>query len=203
VFGRKDIIREPCACRHELVCFTDEPKKVPQGWAALLVSAGPLGVHKRNREIKARIHHYTSRELTAYMDGQFSLRKDPLPLFSLLRDADIALFANPWRNCVYGEIEACLRQRRGDPAALREQQSRYLRAGLPRNVGLYATGVILRRMSPSMREFGELWWEETNRGSERDQVSFSYLVWKLGLKVAVIPGSVYSNLFFKYHGHAR
>jgi hypothetical protein len=61
--------------------------------------------------------------------------------------------------------------------------------------------VILRRHTPAVAAFNEAWWAEIQAGSRRDQVSFTYVAWKLGLRYATIK--VREKNGFKKHRHLK
>jgi hypothetical protein len=54
---------------------------------------------------------------------------------------------------------------------------------------LVETSVLLRRNTAAVRRFNEAWWEEVEKGSCRDQISFNYVAWKLNQTYGHIPGS--------------
>jgi hypothetical protein len=60
--------------------------------------------------------------------------------------------------------------------------------------------VILRRHTDAIRHLNEAWWNEIVRGSRRDQLSFNYVAWKLGLRYATFPLSLATGngLFVKF-----
>ena len=64
---------------------------------------------------------------------------------------------------------------------------RYASEGFPRGAGLAEACVILRRHTAAVEAFGEAWWHEIRTGSHRDQLSFDYVAWKLGMRYATFP----------------
>jgi hypothetical protein len=58
-----------------------------------------------------------------------------------------------------------------------------------------------------VRAFNELWWDEIQRGSKRDQLSSAYVARRVGLKVGIFPGSLRNdradyNWLFEISDHA-
>jgi len=111
-----------------------------------------------------------------------------------LADADLAVLAHPRRDCLYKEAEA--RAKAGDTGfRIRDQMTRYMDAGYPPHNGLAETDLILRRNgSNDLRHFEELWWAEVVKGA-RASLSFNFVAWKMGLKYAIIPGTLASQGF--------
>ena len=50
-------------------------------------------------------------------------------------------------------------------------------------------------------KLNELWWHEICNGSRRDQLSFDYCCWKLGIKYKHMDGNMYQNEHFRYRAH--
>ena len=145
-------------------------------------------------------------EYSLWVDGsmEFSSGLHPGRLAQeCLGDADLALFRHPSRSCLYDEALICSRRGLDDPAVMARQMNRYRAEGYPRNNGLAECSVILRRHTPAVARLNELWWEEINKGSRRDQLSFNYVCWKLGIKHALLPGTRYTAMEFKMHHHLK
>ncbi|MGH9552588.1 MAG: glycosyltransferase domain-containing protein [Terriglobales bacterium] len=141
-----------------------------------------------------------SHEFSLWIDGRIEII-EPVQLHELagqyLGDADIAMFAHGKRTCIYEEAWECIKQKLDDKEIIYDQIARYTRDGYPSNNGLHEASVILRRNTEQMRKFNEAWWEEIQRGSIRDQISFDYLAHKHELRVAQFPGDFYAgNRYF-------
>jgi hypothetical protein len=118
-----------------------------------------------------------------------------------LSDSDIAVFAHRKRYCLYQEAAHCMYRHKDDPETIRRQVFRYTQEGYPTNNGLAECGVLLRRHTKRVKEFNDLWWNEILGGSGRDQISFPYAIWKVGVKVNYIPGSVGDGSLFLLRKH--
>lgn len=154
---------------------------------------------------KILAHTYFSSQFTIYVDGNIFLNVPPSKLISeLLGEADMALFRHPWRHCLYQEHEPA-KQRILPPykALIDEQVVRYRQEGMPANFGLAECGLLIRRNNAITAEFNDRWWAEICRYSNRDQMSFPYVLWKMKdrIKVNLIPGNVRKHPYFKYVNH--
>jgi hypothetical protein len=122
-------------------------------------------------------------EYSFWLDGSCSLRVPVSYLIErYLSNADIALFRHPLRDCVYDEAATCLGNELDDPGSIESQMDRYRAVGYPLKRGLHECTVLLRRHTPAMAALNELWWDEICRGSRRDQLSFDYCCWRLGVE---------------------
>lgn len=151
---------------------------------------------------KVLAHKYFSSPITVYLDNNIALNVNSSILCDQwLKDADMALFKHPWRDCIYNEREHArerlLPQFR---PLLDEQVMRYRSEGFPPNFGLVECGMIIRRNNAITTEFNERWWAEICRYTNRDQISFPYILWKMKnrIKVLVIDGNVRQHPYFKY-----
>jgi hypothetical protein len=145
-------------------------------------------------------------EFSLWVDGsmEFSSRLRPDEMARLyLVDADLALFKHPIRNCLYDEAHRCDVVKLDDSAVMAKQMNRYRAQGYPRNNGLAECAVILRRHTPAVARLNEMWWKEIVEGSRRDQLSFDYVCWKLGMKYALFPGTRHTCMEFKSYSHTK
>lgn len=190
------------------LAFIDSPPIAPAPWItvpALRLTGDPA------RDV--RLHKLLPHEFlgapggySIWHDANFVLALNPekaVSQFLIETDADIAVFRHPGRGNLFDEADTCAREGIEDAEVLRAQTDRYRAAGFPLDYGgLAACGVLIRRDSPKMREFGEAWWAEVRDFGRRDQIAFPFLCWKFGVKVAWIPGNIYSNPWFVWHWHA-
>lgn len=151
-------------------------------------------------------HKYFNNRYTVWIDGNISLKVNPEKLIELLGDADMALFEHPYRECIYDEHKhAKDRLPENRKQLIDEQVKDYQREGMPRDFGLYECGMIIRRNNKVVEEFNNRWWAEITRYSSRDQMSFPYVLWKMGdrIKVKTIEGNVRNHKWFNYEQHAN
>lgn len=203
------------------VCFSDSaylPGRVPPyrylGWEIRPIAWGHPGhaLHALSPRMRAKRHQimphldFPEADYSLYMDGTHV----PVAGYRLerlaevfLRDTDLATFVNPHRQCAYVEAAACIASGLDATDVIRQQMRRYRAEGFPRDHGLAGITMLLRRHTPAVRAFNELWWEEVQRGSTRDQLSFPYVAWKLGLEWTPIPGHCYYSSLFTYVPHGE
>lgn len=150
-------------------------------------------------------HKYFSSKISLFVDGNISLLASVDEIVQeLLKDADMALFKHPWRQCLYQEHEHAI-QRISAPfkPIMDKQVNMYKMEGMPANFGLGECGMLIRRNNDVVNEFNERWWAEICRYTSRDQMSFPYVLWKMKdrIKINFIDGNVRDHKFFKYITH--
>jgi len=183
----------------DYVCLCDVPMPEVPPWKIRIVEHGGLDNARESRRFKHLAHRYfPEAEYTLYQDANVRL-KTTFP-FSWLDEHDIAVCPHNQTNDAYQEFIRCLRWARGNPAELLMQMVRYIAEGFPSYSGAVGCFVILRRHTDDIARFNEAWWNEILTASARDQVSFNYVSWKLGIGYDGIPygGNIKDNEWFEY-----
>lgn len=164
-------------------------------------------LRRESRRVKLCPHqHFEGYDYYIYLDGSVEMLESPQFLIKkYLRKHDIAVLKHPWRDCVYKEIDACIKH--GYIGKVNgEKQRAFLKAeGYPENNGLTENGVILRRDTEQIRGLGEYWYRIYQRYTQRDQLSFCYCAWILQIKYKLIINDIRNRypMEFKYHEHKR
>lgn len=166
----------------DFICFTDNPNLTSKVWKIIYIDKPSRHLQ---REIKIKPHEFLKDyELTIYIDGSMSIKRDLAGLVSL---SDITFIQHPHRNCVYEEETAVIEIGKDIAKITNRQISKYKKSGMPSNYGMYQTGIIVRRNTQKVRDFCDLWWSELYKHSHRDQLSVMYAKWKSGIDTEVLP----------------
>lgn len=188
------------------VLFADLLDRPPDGWQL----RRPLYEHRDPRRA-ARWHKINAHRSLAefapafslWHDGSHTLTADPQTLLDrhLPGGVDFAAFRHPERTCVYEELAACRKLKKDDPAVMTAQAARYRAEGYPAHAGLFETACVLRRHTPAVAAFEDLWWAQVAGGSVRDQLSVNYAAARAGLKTGVVPGHRSQSPYFRFVAH--
>lgn len=92
------------------------------------------------------------------------------------------------RSCIYDEGNFCVQKKKANKKEVEQQLNFYKSEGYPEKNGLHASGLLLRKHTKEVKEFGELWWEQIKKFSHRDQISLPYLAWKHDFKISLNSG---------------
>lgn len=179
------------------VCLSDNRRfPTAKGWRVKRIPVRHVNPRRASRHPKMLPHiYFPDAEYTLYMDGNLRLLADPVDLVTkYLRHHDMALYKHPQRSCLYREAEVVVKHRKSSPKVVGDQLAYYESEGFPRDFGLTACWVILRRNTLAVQEFGELWWKVYMKFSCRDQLSFDFVRWKTDMEYAEIPGNLLYNL---------
>jgi hypothetical protein len=199
IIGDRDRLTAQPSTGDHFIAFLDRELQLPP-WNLIKVERTSANDRLEAKRFKILPHTVLPpHDYSLWIDGRIqiltNLRLERLAEH-FLKHSDVAAFIHKDRTCIYEEAWECRRQGLDARDVIYEQMARYTRDGYPANNGLHECSVILRRNTPQMREFDELWWHEIQNGSIRDQLSFDYVAFKLGFKIAKLPGDLRKNPFF-------
>lgn len=124
-----------------------------------------------------------------WVDATHDVVMDPEEIIGrFLGEADIAVFRHRERSCAYEEAGEVINIEFDHPDLVRRQMEYYREKGFPQGYGLYELPSFVRRNTVATRTMNMRWWHEICRYSSRDQLSFPYVAWSLGILISVIPG---------------
>ncbi len=121
------------------------------------------------------------------------------------KNTGIAIHPHPYRDCIYKEGKACIYAKRGNSSIIKEQLEEYKKEGMPENFGLFETNILVREHENELcKRLMEDWWQEIKEKSERDQISFTYVLWKNNLlanDIGKIRDSILENEYVQVIPH--
>lgn len=175
-----------------LICFTDRHIK-STNWNIIKIKHNdPL---KKSREIKIRCDKFLDFDVCIYIDSQFTIKCDLDNFMSKNLKNDFSLMRHMCRKCVYKEAAHCILKGKGNKNSILEQIKQYQKEGFPRNFGLYACGIMIRKNTPEVVDFMKIWYNEIHKYSYRDQISFPYILWKTPIKIDVMAFEKTCSMF--------
>lgn len=157
--------------------------------------------HKLNSHILFPDHTHS-----IWVDGSQRIKKTQLCselVGKFLFDKDVSAFKHPDRTCLYQELRACIKLKKDNALLMERQIQKYRDEGYPPFNGLVETACVIRRHNHRVTEFNTLWWQQLEQNSLRDQLSFNYVAWKLGVDYGRIPGCRAKSPYFDFVPHGR
>ncbi len=154
-------------------------KEARWAWNPFLMSKEVMQIKdpvRRAKYYKAMAHKvFPNAPYSLWIDGNvIPLVKIDNLIKKYLQEDDLCMFKHPLRDSAYEEAEVCKKLKLDDPAIIDAQMQRYRDNFFPEHFGLTACTVILRRHTPEVAAFNEMWWDEICKGSKRDQLSVDY-----------------------------
>lgn len=180
------ILHEPTYLNNdwELICFSDMVIK-SDNWNVVNVKYDdPI---KKSREIKIRCDRFIDFDICIYIDAKFTIKCDLNKFVYNNLKFNMSLMKHNRRNCLYKEAKYCLDIGKGKKEDIIKQINYYKQLGFPKNFGLYAPGIMIRKNNHDILKFMKLWYDEVKKYSCRDQISFPYVLWKNPIKFDIMP----------------
>jgi len=206
ISGGYDILKpHPPVKGCRFMAFVDDPAKyVSQNWELKKLIPFHQNPTRNSRKYKVLAHTIIPEaNYSLWIDGSIEIKKGfnlNQMIAAYLGNHDMALFKHPRRSCAYEEAQICANRKLDNPSVIDKQMSKYRSEGYPPNNGLVETMMLLRRHTPAIAIFEDIWWKEICKGSRRDQLSFGYAMWKTKISCALLSGNPYrrNNTFKKY-----
>lgn len=205
-FGRYDKMYNVIAPNSDgidWVYFTDVRRRSNAGWDVRVVNR--KFPNEPRRESRWFWHHaldlFPGYDVVIKHGAMCQLTIDPRKL--LFPNQGIGTFRHPHRNCLYEEAKACMAMKKGNTAKIAQQVRRYRADGYPVSNGLYACMLFVKHNLPKVKKLEERWWAEIVKGSTREQIALPYLLWKMKMKIGIVPGDPFNCGVMRVHPHGK
>jgi O-antigen biosynthesis protein len=148
-----------------------------------------------------RLFNRTRYDAAIWADGSLKIVGSSFArdVAALTRNGALAIYVHPDRDCIYDEVNVSLSMAKYQGLPLIQQVESYRAAGHPENAGLYACGVLGRKLPilNLQKRFDEAWWQENIQWAYQDQLSFAFLARNWALPIAPITtGTLWNNPYF-------
>lgn len=172
------------------VMVTDDPEMdAPEGsaWEIMLVKPEE-NPHTHQRRLKICWWElFPDAETIIYIDANLHIRHALKHLLPLHSETGFTTATHPHRKCVYKEAEACNERGKAPTHLIQQQTDEYRRRNIPRDGGMYQTGLMIRDNTEEVRSFCRTWFAELSKHTHRDQLSIMAAVHETGFRPAGIP----------------
>ncbi len=174
-------------------CISDSKNSTQSTWKnisiPLTVNCSKPGMINRYCKLNPWLF-FENYDFSIYVDGNIEIASDIRCLCSIAKKSKtgIAMHSHYYRDCIYNEAIACKIAKRGNIEAIKKQMIRYRQEGFPEHFGMVeATVIIVDLKNDIAKKIMTEWWDELLKsGSERDQISIPYVLWKNGYKISDI-----------------
>ena len=187
VSGKYDIINEPIFCDENIdyYVFTDQNVSKTSVWKKISftdINIEHLSPLEQAWYVKTHPHKFfKDYDCSMFIDGNIKLTCDVKPLFYSLLDSgkNMAVHRHQCRDCVYEEGIVVITSGRVKFNDVYKQIKYYKKEKFPKHFGLFETNVLIRNHNnPLCIQVMEDWWKQIKKFSKRDQLSFTYVLWK-------------------------
>jgi hypothetical protein len=214
ITGKYDELRQPICIddRFTYLCFSNEYEDGKIGvWEIRKIPIVVTDKQRLSRYPKIKPHELLDEfDYSVYMDANLVIAEKEFyeNIFLLIKQNQIlAGVKNGWRDCLYEEGFRCILSRLDTPSKIISEM-RYIKSeGFPSKYGMYEANVIFRKHNnEKIINQCNMWWDMVQSFARRDQLCFSYTLWKFKLPWCYIfpDGSNThnnSNVIFYEHPH--
>lgn len=192
----------------DYICFTDNPNIKSNDWKIIGMDNRELLDYQRlSRKYKILgISEIEDKyDYVMYIDCSVDFSKGVKKYVSDNIDDtnEIYFLKHPVRNCTYEEAEECIKLKKDKVEIINKQMKFFEKEKFPKNYGLIAGTVILRKTkSKEYKKLSKEWFNWIKNNSRRDQLSIMYCIWKLKIKkYKVLDIDLYNNQYFTLIDH--
>lgn len=187
LIGNYDELKDPSFINEEwdYICFSDHLKQDDYNvWKIENVNHDSLSTIELSRLPKLCPHLFLKDyDISLYIDSNIDLKSNFIYQRAKELEQDlhaiISIPKHPTRDCIYEEAEILKYRGKTIPHLVNKQLSFLLNQGFPKNYGLFENNIIWRRhQNDQITQLGNDWWELLLKYSKRDQMGFSYCLWK-------------------------
>lgn len=188
--GGYDVLAQPAATdpRYDYVCFVEKVGEPSIGvWQLREIPYANADVRRLSRYPKMHPHElFPDYEYSVYVDANVVIR-DQAFYDAVERCIDsgvlLAGLKHPFMDCAYEEcLNVLIAQKESNVGAVCREYLFLSENGFPRKHGMYEANVILRRHhAPEVIAQCQLWWELFLRFAPRDQLSYSFTLYRCSL----------------------
>ncbi|MEA2112501.1 MAG: DUF616 domain-containing protein [Patescibacteria group bacterium] len=227
IFGGKDNLTEPefIPDNCDFICFTDSDFQ-SDIWEVRKVEQTFNDPVRNARMYKVLPHKFLPKyEYSVWVDGNMVVRGDVNQLIKkYLSKVNLTIFDHTqltrrffklfWKkdknqcyDCIYTEAEKLIQMNnegnyKDDSNLIKNQIEKYRNEGYPEHNGLVSSMVILRRHNEKdIINTMNIWWNEIENNSRRDQLSFNYSAWRSKLDFVYMKGDSRRNKYFLHKQH--
>ena len=195
--GYDHLIQLSCVSpEFDYICFTDAvlSEKYCGMWKMRRIPQVTFDKQRLSRFPKMHPHLLLrDYEYSVYIDASIDIINSEL--YHIIIDkigAGVILSGvrHPHRDCVYEEFFAVYRTRKDTDLNHLKKGYKYLQKyDMPKHMGLFEAGLILRKHNDERIVFqNEMWWLMVNVFSKRDQLSYTFSLWKNGIPFDYLEG---------------
>lgn len=213
ITGKYDTVTDPLLFPDNCDFFliTDMPEANTSKWKTIDIRTlgndiDLLSNAMKNRFVKMHPDIvFPDYDYSVYVDGSIRICTDLTEHVNRISQYGMAFYSHDLRNCVYDEIQACILLGKANKSELLEQIAYLDNAGMPRNYGLPACGIIARKHhDPLCKKVMQEWWNEYVNHAKRDQVNLPLVLHRNHIPVqdvTTLGSNMYLDDSLEFHKH--
>lgn len=212
IVGRYDELRQPLCIddRFSYICFSNDYSEDKIGiWEIRKFPVIIEDNQRLSRYPKIKPYEFLPDfDYSVYMDASIIITGKGFyesVLLLIKQNQILAGVKNGWRDCLYDEGFRCILSKLDSPSKIINEMRFIKSEKFPRHYGMYEAGVIFRKHNDEkVIQQCNLWWNMVQKYAKRDQLSFSYTMWKCSIPFCYIfpdGSNARNNVNLKFHEH--
>lgn len=187
VSGGYDAFRPPVVPdpRIDYIVYSDTPVEDPGIYDVRPLPYIDADSTRSARFVKTNISNLLPEyDYVMWIDANILITGEIYPMFDRFMKSgkEFSAMLHPTRKSPYEEMDACIRGRKDDVEAIREQKEYYKKQGYETEQLIESNILFYNINGSKIDEFLNLWWTQIDRFSRRDQFSINYALDKTGVK---------------------
>ncbi len=176
----------------DYVCFTDNQEHINLGqigiWEIRPLFFKNLDNTRNSRKHKLSPHVlFPQYENSIWIDANINILSSHLFDEIVKKKQEIVVTEHFKNTCIYQEYQDVINAKLDDLNLINRELELIKKDNMPQNFGMPETNVLYRKHnSEVVKKLDENWLDMVLNYSKRDQLSFSYLLWKFGFDIANI-----------------
>jgi hypothetical protein len=213
ITGNYDILRQPECIDNgfSYICFSNDysaGKRVGV-WEIRKIPLVVEDNQRLSRYPKIKPHELLNEfEYSVYMDANLVISNSGFydHIDHLIRDNQLLSgVKNGWRDCIYEEGFRCVLSQLDTIKKIIGEMRFLKKEGFPKSYGMYEANIIFRdHHNLRVIDQSNLWWDTVQKFARRDQLCFSYTMWKNNLPWSYIfpdGSNTHNNVNIIFHEH--
>lgn len=184
--GKYDDIKNPIFVDKNIdyYVFTEQNLNSDLVWKKIDIPSNISTLPKLDqaRFLKTHPHlFFKDYDYSIFIDGNVRITCDIKPLiYTMIKENNvIGIHRHQVRDCIYSEAKAIYAAGKANKKVLKSQIKKYKKDCFPEHYGLFETNIVIRKHNDSeCIKIMEDWWNEMSQWTKRDQLSFTYSLWK-------------------------
>lgn len=185
ITGGYDTVTEPhfisSDCDYYLVSDTEPSGNMIYKWIDInrIIPSKEYDNKLKNRYCKTHgFSIFPLYDYSIYLDGNIHITQNITSFIEDIGDAGLALHRHTDRDCIYEEAIRIIWAGWADRKTIINQIRDYAKAGMPRNTGLFACGVVVCDHHNNLaKKILQMWFDDYETYKSRDQLSLPYIMW--------------------------
>ena len=187
--------------QNKYLLFTDQNNLKSDFWEIVYVEKEALPDRRASRLPKISPYRWLPEiyDKSIYLDNSVLITSNLTNYWDLLDDCDFIMFPHPSRKNVIQEVDHLGLLQHYEYKKMREMITEYEKLGFNLNSKIGMGTILIRNHKTETSKMQQdLWLRQVLYGSERDQVSMGYSLWKSKIKYNFLNSSIRNNIDFKW-----